>query len=153
MFHSRGGKINTVGYINSRHVTSIRYQYFYDITAFNFILTIQYNQWFTNIWCFRSKQYSALAISSDRVLSWIRFYLRYSNSRPEVFCTKGVLRNFTKLTGKHLCQSLFFNKAAGFSPPTLLKKKLWHRYFPVNFATFVRKPFIIEHLWWRFLKI
>ena len=28
---------------------------------------------------------------------------------PEVFCKKGVLRNFTKFTGKHLCQSLFFN--------------------------------------------
>ena len=27
-----------------------------------------------------------------------------------MFYTKGVLRNFTKLTGKHLCQSLFFNK-------------------------------------------
>ena len=32
------------------------------------------------------------------------------NSRPEVFCKKVVLRNFVKLTGKHLCQSLFFNK-------------------------------------------
>ena len=31
-------------------------------------------------------------------------------SRPEVFCKKGALRNFTKFTGKHLCQSLFFNK-------------------------------------------
>ena len=28
----------------------------------------------------------------------------------EVFCKKGVLRNFAKLTGKHLCQSLFFKK-------------------------------------------
>ena len=27
--------------------------------------------------------------------------------------TKGVLRNFTKFKGKHLCQSLFFNKVAG----------------------------------------
>ena len=26
---------------------------------------------------------------------------------------KGVLRNFAKFTGKHLCQSLFFNKVAG----------------------------------------
>ena len=26
---------------------------------------------------------------------------------------KGVLRNFAKLTGKPLCQSLFFNKVAG----------------------------------------
>ena len=27
--------------------------------------------------------------------------------------TEGVLKNVTKLTGKHLCQSLFFNKVAG----------------------------------------
>ena len=33
--------------------------------------------------------------------------------RPEVFCEKGVLRNFSKFTGKHLCQGLFFNKVAG----------------------------------------
>ena len=26
---------------------------------------------------------------------------------------KGVLRNFTKFTGKHLCQNYFFNKVAG----------------------------------------
>ena len=35
------------------------------------------------------------------------------SSRPEVFCKKGVLRNFSKFTGKHLCLSLFFNKVAG----------------------------------------
>ena len=35
------------------------------------------------------------------------------SSRPEVFCKKGVLRNFAKFTGKHLCQRLFFNKVAG----------------------------------------
>ena len=29
---------------------------------------------------------------------------------------KGVLRNFTKFTGKHLRQSLFFNKATGLRP-------------------------------------
>ena len=33
--------------------------------------------------------------------------------RPKVFCKKDILRNFAKFTGKHLCQSLFFNKAAG----------------------------------------
>ena len=30
-----------------------------------------------------------------------------------MFCEKGVLRNFAKFAGKHLCQSLFFNKVAG----------------------------------------
>ena len=38
------------------------------------------------------------------------------SSRPEVFCKKVVLRNFAKLTGKHMCQSLFFDKAAGRRP-------------------------------------
>ena len=32
------------------------------------------------------------------------------SSRPEVFCKKGILRNFTKFTGKHLRQTLFFIK-------------------------------------------
>ena len=36
--------------------------------------------------------------------------LFYNNCRPEVFSKKGVLKNFTKFTGKHLRQSLFFNK-------------------------------------------
>ena len=69
-------------------------------------------------------------------------------SRPEVFCEKGVLRNFTKLTGKHLCQSLFSNEFAGLRPATLLKKRLSHRCFSVNFAKFLRTPFLTEHLWW-----
>ena len=52
---------------------------------------------------------------------------------PEVFCKKGVLENFTKFTGKHLCQSLFFN---------------WYRCFPVakfiitsHWRLFVSSPF------------
>ena len=63
-------------------------------------------------------------------------------SRPEVFYKKGVLKNFTKFTGKHLCQSLFFNKVARLRPSTLLKKKLWYRCFPVRFVKFLRKPFL-----------
>ena len=60
------------------------------------------------------------------------------SSRPEVFCEKVVLRNFTKFTGKHLWQSLFFNKVARLRPVTLLKKRLWHWCFPVNFVKFLR---------------
>ena len=32
---------------------------------------------------------------------------------PDVLYKKSVLKNFSKLTGKHLCQSLFFNKVVG----------------------------------------
>ena len=42
---------------------------------------------------------------------------------------KGVPRNFTKFAGKHLCQSLYFNKVF-----------LWC--FPVNFVKFLRTPFL-----------
>ena len=49
----------------------------------------------------------------------------------EVFCGKGVLRNFAKFTAKHLFQSLFFNKAAG----------LRHRCFPVSFCEISRNTF------------
>ena len=54
---------------------------------------------------------------------------------------KGVLKNLTKVTGKLLCQSLFVNKAEGLSPATLLRKRVWHRCFPVNFVKFLRTPF------------
>ena len=66
---------------------------------------------------------------------------------PKVFYVKGVLRNFKKFTGKHLCQNLFFNKVAALRPATLLKKRLWHRCFPVSFVKFLRTPFFTEGLW------
>ena len=37
----------------------------------------------------------------------------YKSSRPDVFCKKGILRNFGKFSGKHSCQRLYFNKVAG----------------------------------------
>ena len=67
-------------------------------------------------------------------------YFRSSHRKCSV--GKGVLRNFAKFTGKHLCQSLFFNKIASLRPATLLRKRLWHRCFPVNFVKFLRTPFI-----------
>ena len=44
------------------------------------------------------------------------------SSRPDVFCKKGVLRNFAKCTGKHLCQSLF-EYCSGILPQSNLKQE------------------------------
>ena len=78
---------------------------------------------------------------------------RCRSSRPEVICKNGVLRNFIKFTGKHLCQRLFFNEVAGLG--AFFKKKKrdsgTHRCFPVNFVKFLRTPFYIEHLGWLLL--
>ena len=73
---------------------------------------------------------------------------KFRNSSPvvQVFCKKGALRNFAKFTGKRLCQGLFFNKLAGRRSATLLKKRLWHGCFHVNFTKFLRTPFLTEHL-------
>ena len=77
----------------------------------------------------------------------------FRSSHQRFFIPKRVLRNFIKFTGKHLCQSLFFNKVLGLRPATLSKKRLWRRCFPVNFVKFLRTPFFIEHLWWLLLPI
>ena len=72
-------------------------------------------------------------------------------SCPEVFCEKGVHKNFAKFTEKYMCQSLFFNKVAGLIPTTLLKNGL--RCFFVNFTKFLTTPFFFEHLRWLLLAL
>ena len=71
------------------------------------------------------------------IFEWVEF----RSSRPDVFCKKGVFKSLTKCTGKHMCHSLFFNKVVGLMPATLLKKRLRHRCFPVNFVKFYKHLF------------
>ena len=61
-------------------------------------------------------------VISIRLLFFINPFRQKQSS--EVFCKKGVFRSFIKFTGKHLWQSLFFNKVAHLRPATLLKKRL-----------------------------
>ena len=57
---------------------------------------------------------------------------------PEVVYVKRCLKNFAKFTGKHLCQSLFFNKVAGLRS---------------EFCEISKTIFFYLHLWWQLLKI
>ena len=65
-----------------------------------------------------------------------------TSSRLEVFCKKGIFKNFAKFTGKHLYRSHFFNKV----------KSLRYRCFLVNFANFLRVQFFMEKLRWLLLR-
>ena len=51
------------------------------------------------------------------------------SSRREVFCKKGVLRNFAKFTGKHLYERLFFNIIAGLACNFIKKESLAQVFF------------------------
>ena len=75
--------------------------------------------------------------------------IKIQKQPPEVFCEKRCSQKFHKIH-RH---GLFFNKVAGLSSATLLKKRLWHRCFPANFVKFLRTPFYEEHFWWLLLKI
>ena len=59
------------------------------------------------------------------------------SSPPEVFCKKGVLRNFAKFTGKHLGQSLC----------NLIKKEILAQVFSCKFCKISKYTFFTEHLW------
>ena len=65
-----------------------------------------------------------------------------------MFCKEGVLRNFAKLTEKHLCQSLFFNKVAGLRPGTV---EALAQVFPCEFCEVSKSTFSTEHLRWLLL--
>ena len=55
-------------------------------------------------------------ILKDCLTGTIGKLFTFQKQPPEVFCEKGVLRNFAEFAGKHLCQSLFNNEVAGPRP-------------------------------------
>ena len=69
--------------------------------------------------------------------------LRSSHWRCSV--RKGVLRNFAKFTGKHLCQSLFLNKVAG-SGCSFIKKETLSHMFSCEFCEISLNTFFTEHI-------
>ena len=65
--------------------------------------------------------------------------------RLEVFRRKDALKFFAKFTGKHLCQSLFFNKGAG-GACNFIKKRL-AQVFSSEFCEIAKNTFFTEHVW------
>ena len=75
-------------------------------------------------------------------------YFKYhsKSSCPEVFCKKGVPKNFVKFTEKHLRQSLFFNKVPGLRPATLLKEETLAQVFSYGFYKNFKSNFFYRTL-------
>ena len=79
-------------------------------------------------------------LSSDFTNKFVFF--KYQNQPPEVFHKKGVPKKVAKFAGKQLCQSISFNIFEDVRTANLLKKRLWHKFFAVNFAKSLRAPFL-----------
>ena len=113
--------------------------------SFNFILK---NRFFQHQYQKQEKMFVfTLWLVSHSVCIHIQYFFGVMTNKLqrqplEVFCKKGILKNFTKFIVKHRCQNLFFNKVAGLRSATIFKIRPWHRCFPVNFAKFLRTSFV-----------
>ena len=84
-------------------------------------------------------------------LCYSRFVLPNWRSRPpEVFCEKGVLKHFTKFTGKQLCQSLFLIKFQ-VQICNFIKNETLTQLFFYEFCEIFKNSFFMEHL--RYLRL
>ena len=88
------------------------------------------NGYFCGFTAFPSKLFFYKNWSQNHIFTHCR------SSRREVFCRKGVLRNLAKFTGKHLWQSLFFNKVAG-----LIEKEALAQVFSCEFCQISKNIF------------
>ena len=64
------------------------------------------------------------------------------SSCPEVFCSKGVLKNFAIFTGKHLYWNLFLIKLHAWRPATLLKRDSNTDFFLLRLRNFLEQIFL-----------
>ena len=78
----------------------------------------------------------------------LKYGLRSQKQLPEVFCKKGVWQNSPENTCARASFWIKLQKKA----TILLKKRLWRKCFTVNFAKFLRAPFVQNNYRWLFLK-
>ena len=76
---------------------------------------------FLNIHTNQTSKESNIWIKRQPLISGSAVQRGFPEAVAQMFSLKGVLKNFTKLTGKHLCWNLFFNKVTGFWTVTLWK--------------------------------
>ena len=71
----------------------------------------------------------------------VDIYTRERGSQQRCFIKKGVLKNFTKFTGKRLCQSIFFNKVIK-KFLKFIKKETLAQVFSCEFCEIFKNTFL-----------
>ena len=80
-------------------------------------------------------------------------YIQYTEAAFQRCSVKKVFLEISQNSQENTCARVSFLIQLQGSPATLLKKRLWHRCFPVNFAKFLRTPFLTEYIRWLLLNI
>ena len=75
---------------------------------------------------------------------FVDFLVTFRSSHADVFHKK-VFLDILQNSQENSCARVSFLIKLQTRPATLLKKRLWHRCFPVNFAKFLRAPFLTDH--------
>ena len=131
------------------------YMYFLVTNIFLFFLEEVTKFWIT----YWSIQISRDKLNVTRVYSEVILFVKFTDTRTyhqrmrykNVCCRschrrcsikKGFLRNFAKFTGKHLLQSLFFNKVVGLQVCNFIKKEALAQMFSCEFCKFLRTPLL-----------
>ena len=73
-------------------------------------------------------------------MSFIELTGKFSEEVVHRCSVKMLLLKISQSSKENVCARVFFNETAGV-PTTSLKKRLWHRRFPVNFAKFFKNTF------------
>ena len=114
----------------------------------------QYHLWVCHIYLLVNKSFNVIKvtllfhISKHILLLHViilqRMYCLQSSKAFVWSCSaKRVFLNVSQNSHESTCfKSLILNKVSGLRPATLLKKRVWHSYFPINFAKFLRTPFL-----------
>ena len=69
------------------------------------------------------------------------FFLNCRSSHRRCSIKENILKSFANFTGKHLCQSLYFDKVPSLRPVILLKKRLWQIFFLWILGNFLENLF------------
>ena len=127
-------------------------------------------KWIIPLWnrCLWSLKFWHMFMSSTQnwlekgpeLVSYVLMVIKRWKSKVKVTLKEAVVQNYSvKKVFLEIPQNSHENTSArvsflinlqalGLRPATLLKRRLWHTCFPVNFVKFLRTPIFIEHIWW-----
>ena len=103
--------------------------------------------------CFQHIFYLSLAVGLIYTCSRTFFLTRNQEAVAQTCSVKKVFLEISQNSQENTCANVSFLIKLQQVPASLLKTRLWHRCFPVNFAKFIRAPFFTEHHWWLPLEV